>query len=70
MISIFCQNGLTPIYYSAQNGHTNTCELLLKHHADMNTSDQVPFEVQPRMLIGVEYQRNLSCTTDTLQMTS
>ena len=40
-IIIIFQDGLTPIFKAAMYGHTETCELLLKHGANVTSADKV-----------------------------
>ena len=35
------QDGHTPVYISAQNGHIETCTLLIEHKADVNAATKV-----------------------------
>ena len=40
-LSLSCQDGLSLLHYSALNGHTNICALLLDRGADLNPRDNV-----------------------------
>ena len=40
--SLIClQDGFTALHDAAYNGHTDTCEMLLKYNADVNATRQV-----------------------------
>ena len=38
---LYLQNGDTSLHVAAYDGHTDTCEMLLKYNADVNATRQV-----------------------------
>ena len=39
---VFVQDGTTPIYMAAQDGHVDTVRVLVESKADVNAADSVP----------------------------
>ena len=55
---LYDQDGATPTYIAAQNGHVEALELLCKHGADVNKSKQA--SAQSRLLPLMPYMKKQS----------